>query len=192
MEDYDYIVIVDDNIPIRRSDNYISLTALCKAGNCRIDHYFKNKGTCEFKKYISELLKIEEDYLFEAKRGRYGFTWGHLIIGIHLAQWISPYFSAKVCIWVYNWRNMSSENVSEINLHLAKGISLAMHNSQKESEIRDVICSELKGEVEVTCKYGIIDIVTKDSIIEIKTVKNGSMLSVKFWHIVMIHFTKGF
>tara|TARA_Y100000389_G_scaffold14546_1_gene12894 strand:- start:4731 stop:5129 length:399 start_codon:yes stop_codon:yes gene_type:complete len=80
------------NIPIRE-DGYINATALCKAGGKQWKHYFENEQT---KKYINALILkvgIPSNKIIESKKGRYGGTWVHRKVAIHLAQWISPEFS---------------------------------------------------------------------------------------------------
>jgi len=85
----------DFMVPIR-SDGMINATALCKAGEKRIDHYKESPQTKLFLEELSLVTGIRVPNLFEANIGGQSGTWVHRKVGYHLAQWISPKFAVQV------------------------------------------------------------------------------------------------
>jgi len=84
-------------VPIRL-DGMINATALCKAGNKRLDNY--KRSASEFLKTLKNSLPQIEDAKFinivEGGNYKNQGTWVHRKIGYHLAQWISNDFAVKV------------------------------------------------------------------------------------------------
>ena len=88
---------------------------------------------------------------------------------LHIAMWISPKFAIKVSEWLEQWKNYSKEN----NLSYWRALSSLepYKNDNKEYLIKLELARELGGEIEVDTEVGDIDVVTHDSIIEIKKFK---------------------
>jgi len=91
-------------IESRQDDGYINATQLCKAGKKRFAKWYENDST---KELIKELIKeLEIKYpnsdikTIDSKKGRYGGSWVHPDLAVHLAQWISPRFAIQVSRWV--------------------------------------------------------------------------------------------
>ena len=74
----------------------INATALCKAGEKRLDHYKESPQTKAFLEELSLVTGIRVSNLFEANIGGHNGTWVHRKVGYHLAQWISPKFAVQV------------------------------------------------------------------------------------------------
>jgi hypothetical protein len=83
-------------VPIR-NDGMINATALCKAGNKKINDFLRLQQIKDYLKVLEsntgipvlELVKVEIG-------GNHSGTWVHRKVGYHLAQWISPEFAVKV------------------------------------------------------------------------------------------------
>lgn len=94
----------------RRSDGYWNATAMCQANGKLWNDYWRLQNTQEFLGELSAITGIPVigsgetlkgyGYLVESSVGRYGGTWIHQRAAIHLAQWCSPAFAARVTGWV--------------------------------------------------------------------------------------------
>ena len=69
---------------------------MCEVGGKKWNHYYSNNATVEFTNELCANTGIPVIKLIESTKGRYGGTWIHPKLAIHLAQWISPKFG----IWV--------------------------------------------------------------------------------------------
>ena len=87
-------------IPMRE-DGMINATMLCKAhGKKLLANYNQNKQTKEYLQALSLNIGIPIIELFVTTAGKYGGTWVHRKVAIHLAQWLSPSFAVQVSNWV--------------------------------------------------------------------------------------------
>jgi hypothetical protein len=88
------------NIPMRE-DGMINATMLCKAhGKKLLADYNRNKQTKEYLEELSINMGIPIIELFVTTAGKYGGTWVHRKVAIHLAQWLSPSFAVQVSNWL--------------------------------------------------------------------------------------------
>lgn len=83
---------------------YVNLTQMCKANKKQIKHWNENKSAQEFIAELTTLVGIPTDLLTivitdgaNDERG----TWGHHLVAIDLARWISPKFAvwANKVLW---------------------------------------------------------------------------------------------
>ncbi len=169
----------------RTNDGYINLTKLCKSGNKDYSDWKGNKRTTNFLKVLSENVNIHVENLIKYEHGSNSdrASWGHPYVAINIAQWISAEFSVKVCEWVLEWYKYNDKNKYEL-LQELNNIN-PTHNNSIEKNIRNRMCKELRGQIEVETEYGFIDIMTDDEIIEIKEISNwknaiGQILSYSF------------
>ena len=97
------LVINTIEITTRKVDNYINLTALCKAGNKDFKHWKENKKTKGFLQVLSSSVGIPSDDLIKYETGsnENRATWGHPQVAINIAQWISPEFDVQVSKWIF-------------------------------------------------------------------------------------------
>jgi prophage antirepressor-like protein len=87
-------------IPMRE-DGYINATMLCKAhGKKLLGHYNENKKTKEYLEALALNIGIPIIELFVTTVGKYGGTWVHRKVAIHLAQWLSSNFAVQVSNWI--------------------------------------------------------------------------------------------
>ena len=87
------------DIPVRK-DGMVNATSLCKAGNKLFGHYKENKQTKDYLNALEANIGVPMFKLIECVQGKYGGTWVHRKVAIHLAQWISPYFAVQVTNWI--------------------------------------------------------------------------------------------
>lgn len=80
----------------RESDNYVSLTQMAKANSVRYVDWEENKQAKEYLKALDESIYANcgtNVRLIEVKGfGAEKTTWGHPLVAIAFAQWISPEF----------------------------------------------------------------------------------------------------
>ncbi|AFX93006.1 putative KilA-N domain-containing protein [Megavirus courdo11] len=102
-------------------------------------------------------------------KGKYEIrgTYVHPILLTSIANWISPLFAVKISVWIEEWKKYSLKNSVKYYNALSKLESNS--NNNKEKIIQKTLQSELGGEIEVKTKYGYIDLLTNDKIIEIKS-----------------------
>lgn len=78
---------------------YVNLTQMCKAGKKKFGHYQENKRSKLYLNELSESIGIPIDQLLivnessgnNDERG----TWGHHLVGLSVAAWISPVFEVQ-------------------------------------------------------------------------------------------------
>ena len=153
-------------------NGYINVTKLCKCGGKQFKHWNRLEKTKEFLNILSQELHLPAQELIKYKKGsnKERSSWAHPYVATNIAMWISAEFSVKVSIWIDNWKNFNIKNLTEYK----NAVEELVQNPKvsKEHLIRDKLAVIYNGEIEVECKYGRIDIVTSDKIIEIKKSRN--------------------
>lgn len=98
----------ESDVRQRTSDNFISLTDLLFAGNNArakhgltlrtLDSYFQTNEVQDF----IEALKASESIttVKTATKGRSGVTWGHPLLAMDFALWLSPMLKMEVYKWM--------------------------------------------------------------------------------------------
>jgi len=79
-----------------RNDEYVNLTNMCKQVGKKIGHYFSNETTKNYIETLSTVIHIPISQLTEIRRGGIPTeqgTYGHPLVAIHLASWLSPEFA---------------------------------------------------------------------------------------------------
>ena len=95
----------------RKSDGYINVTNLCKAGGKKFNDWKRLNKTFDFLEVLSTEVGIPTSVLIQIGKGSkftaagnpvsVQNTWVHPQVAINIAQWISPQFDVKVSSWVY-------------------------------------------------------------------------------------------
>ncbi|RKZ72564.1 MAG: hypothetical protein DRQ57_17105 [Gammaproteobacteria bacterium] len=85
----------------QRSDGYLCATDMCQAVSKLFADYKRLKTTQEYLETYSLIMGIPIIKIIEVKSGRYGGTWIHPKVAIHLAIWCEPNFAVMVSEWVY-------------------------------------------------------------------------------------------
>jgi len=81
-------------ISVRESDGYVNLTQMCKAYDTRLDNWLRLKSSKAEMDALSDSLTSEES-LLEVVKGKFSDnreqgTWGHPLLAVKVARWISP------------------------------------------------------------------------------------------------------
>ncbi len=115
----------------RTKDGYFNLTDLLNSWNKANDSkkelkdYLGNKATQEFIKALSEEENLNgEKSPYLASRGKNGGTWGHPLLFIDFAMWLSPTFKVKVLKFVSDqmltYRNEAGEAYKALSSAMSK------------------------------------------------------------------------
>ena len=93
----------------KREDGFISLTQMCHANGKLLANWKQLKSTDAYLKAVSSDIGIPMSQLLEVRKGNSSDfnqgTWGHPMVAIHLAQWLSPKF--------YSWCNAHIFNLMQ-------------------------------------------------------------------------------
>lgn len=146
-----------NDLPVgqRRSDGFVNATQLCQAANKRWDNYRKHSGYKPFIETLSKTLNLSELDLVHTERGKFGGTWVHPQVAVHLAMWLSPEFSVLVTQWVVNWMltaqnplNTATNSISpevlglvEAHLKRTQALNRSIHTAihQQTDAIREAL-----------------------------------------------------
>ena len=155
-----------------RKDGYINATHLCTSGGKLFGHWKSLQSTTKQIYDISKELNIPIDKLIEIKKGgnikivTQG-TWIHPRLATLLAQWISPSFNLQVSKWIEDWTQSNLKNEEEYKESLSS-ITPETDKIYKEAKL----ASLYSGKTEIVTKFGKIDVLTDNMIIEIKIFKH--------------------
>ena len=89
MDNYKEMLTYKNNSPYIRQDGMIDILHLCKMHGKKLDQWLKNKKSQEYIKALEEITG-ENAILYPEVKGC--SVWGHPLIAINIAQWISPGF----------------------------------------------------------------------------------------------------
>ena len=124
------LILNNQIIQIRSSDNYVNATQLCQAGGKKLNDWTRLGMTKEIINVLELNTGIPALNLIDKKvGGNHLGTWIHPDLAIQLAQWISPTFALQVSSWI---RTLFSTGKVEINLKILK----EQENIIKESNLR--------------------------------------------------------
>jgi hypothetical protein len=163
--------IKDQRTLLFREDGYVNATKLCKAGKKKFNDWIRLNTTKELIKAFSKNLSLDIEQLVESSEGRYGGTWIHPKLSIHIAQWISSEFVVKVSDWIDEWRLSCNKNEQKYIKSL-EDIEPDDRKLDVEKQIQLRLQEELGGEIEVRTDFGYIDLLTDKELIEIKEASN--------------------
>ena len=135
-------IIIEDNkvVPIstltlnnivitsRIDDNYINAILLCKAGNKKINDWYRLNTTKELINELKSDTGIPVSQIIDSKKGNSNDfqqgTWIHPDLAIQLAQWISPSFALQVSKWIRTLLNNGHVSIDKIIQEKDKRIKL--------------------------------------------------------------------
>lgn len=93
-------IINVDGFEFQYKDNdYINLTKMCKQAGRKFNHYFRTQPTKEYLSVVEAETNVVVADLIEKRVGGVPTeqgTYGHPLVAIHLAQWLSPEFALAV------------------------------------------------------------------------------------------------
>ena len=101
------------SIPVRK-DGMVNATALCKAGVKKFNDYTRQKQTQAYLQALENVTGIPVTELINTTQGgipEYQGTYVHRKVGLHLAQWIDPYFAIQVSRWKDDIKSESNKEL---------------------------------------------------------------------------------
>lgn len=110
MDSYKEMLTYKNKSPYIRRDGMIDILHLCKIHGKKLDQWLKNKKSQEYIKCLEEMTG-QKAVIYPAIKGC--SVWGHPLVAINIAQWISPEF--------HRW----------CNLHI---VSLMQHGVTSQNE----------------------------------------------------------
>ena len=123
------LILNNQIIQFRETDNYINAAQLCKAGEKIFGHWYCLKETKELINVLASDSGISILQLIDSKKGNstnyIEGIWVHPDLGIQLAQWVSPGFSIQVSCWI---KELFTKGNVNVNLKILK---------EKENIIKD-------------------------------------------------------
>jgi hypothetical protein len=127
------LILNNQIIQFRESDNYINATQLCKAGRKKLSHWLCLDNTKELINILASNAGIPALDLIDKKvGGNHNGTWIHPDLAIQLAQWLSPQFSIQVSLWI---RELFTQGNVSINLKILKEKENIIKDSQRRIKI---------------------------------------------------------
>jgi hypothetical protein len=172
----------DSEIIIMNDNNYINATKLCNNAILLTNSKkpFKNwKTNANTNKIIHEISLLTnismDDLMIYRTTGSKNLTeirgtYVHPMLITHIAYWVSPIFAVKIGVWIEEWKQYSKKN--SLNYYDALSNLVPSNNNNKEKIIQAELQQALDGDIEVHTKAGNIDLLTKNSLIEIKSYDN--------------------
>ena len=176
--DYHWGKYGDFKVIIMKENGYINATKLIAGdctnnGNKKFNDWSRGKNNKKLMNEISSFVGIPVNLLYNTistgpnnLRG----TYVHPLLMTHIAYWVSPKFSAKVGIWIEEWKSYSKQNEVEYYESLSQLDSY--QNDNREKIIQKKLQKKLGGKTEVETPVGNIDLLTKSELIEIKSFDN--------------------
>lgn len=141
----------------KREDGYLNLTQMCQANGKLAADFLRLKGT---KSYIEELaasMGIPIDDVVESKEGAMYGTWGHPLLALRCAQWISAKFAVWCDSHIFNLMESGSTSLDVDPIEEMKlKIELARLEKDKENAIAqqkqaDVSLTQFRHTITQTC-----------------------------------------
>lgn len=134
-----------------RKDGYVNATMMARSAGKLWADFYRLESTARFLTALKEdLQKVGPSpsimALVQSTPGRYGGTWVHRKVAIHLAQWCSPYFAVKVADLVD--RYVSGKVTTEESQAAAKIAQKAIDDAEYESRKRKLELEEAEWEIE--------------------------------------------
>lgn len=140
-------------IPINK-DGFLNATELCKAGNKRLNDYYRLESTQEYLKALEEELKIPISELIRNNKNM-SDTWVHRKVSYHLAQWISPKFAVQVSNILDEFflcGKVEEKSVKEMDQIYQDKIKSLQKIIEEKSDKVDELKSDLKDETNLVMR----------------------------------------
>jgi hypothetical protein len=126
----------------RRADGFVNLTQMCQANGKLLGNWNNLKSTKSYLEAVSSDIGITISELLVIKKGNSAEftqgTWGHPLIALHLAQWISPSFHVWCNAHIFNLMASGSTSIEinpveemKLKLELAK-----LENDKVQAELK--------------------------------------------------------
>jgi hypothetical protein len=137
----------------RRDDGFVNLTQMCQANGKQINDFFRLKSTKEYLSALELETGIPVNQLQQVFQGSSvvgGGSWGHPLVALRLAQWISPRFAVWCDAHIFNLMatgqtSLAIDPIEEMKLK----IELARLETQKSQN--DLALLNLRNTIVSTC-----------------------------------------
>lgn len=137
----------------QRQDGLVNLTQMAKANDKRLDKWLENDGTREYlealKKSISHENRGNEDIIQVKGFGADKATWGHPLVAIAFAQWISPEFHVWCNQHIKTLIQTGNTSLDDANKSLPETVMLAMSVLDSVYDKINTIRPELVGQIKL-------------------------------------------
>lgn len=109
LQNFDY----NGRVISRRNDGFINLTQMCQANGKQINDFFRLKSTKEYLEALETETGIPVTGLYQVFQGgtQNQGTWGHPMVALRLAQWISPAFAVWCDAHIFNLMSTGSTSL---------------------------------------------------------------------------------
>lgn len=160
-----------DIIVIRPSDGFMNATKICKQAGVLFKDFLKTRRIKEFLSILQDELGLSSrsELVDVTKGGCSNGSWAHPAVITRMAQWISEDFGVKVSIWIDKLKAIDPAVSDEYTTSLE--CLVPTYNLQIEADVRKRLALDTDGTQCVIGRFGEIDLVTEDEVIEIKFVK---------------------
>lgn len=136
----------------RRADGFVNLTQMCQANKKQINDFFRLKSTKEYLAALESETGIPVTELYQGFQGGNSSqgTWGHPLVALRMAQWISPQFAVWCDAHIFNLMStgktsLDIDPIEEMKLK----IELARLENQKVQA--DLALTNLRYTITQTC-----------------------------------------
>lgn len=134
----------------QREDGYINLTQMCRANKKQIGHYLSLKSTNAYIERVSIDIGIPISELVDVIKGgepeKQG-SWGHKLIAVNLARWISPAFAVWCDAHIFN---LMSTGQTSLEIDPFEEMKLKVELARLEAEKEKAIASAKQSELALT------------------------------------------
>jgi hypothetical protein len=137
----------------RREDGFINLTQMCQANGKQINDFFRLKSTKEYLIALESETGIPVNQLQQVFQGSGSFgggSWGHPLVALRLAQWISPKFAVWCDAHIFNLMASGKTSLDvdpfaemKLKIELAKLEAVKAQAEQKTIELRHYVVTAL-------------------------------------------------
>ena len=127
----------------QESDGYVCLTDMAKASGKQVNDYLRLDSTKAYLEALSLETGVSTSTLIFTVRGK----------GKKQGTWAHPIAALNFSQWCKSSQNKKITKTGELI-------------------VRDALAAQLKGQTEVPCKTGFVDVLTKQELIEVKAIKD--------------------
>lgn len=138
----------------QREDGYINLTQMCKANGKKLNHYLSLKSTIAYLEQVSSDTGITASQLIDVKKGNSSEfiqgSWGHKLIAVNLARWISPKFAVWCDAHIFNLMSSGQTSLEidpiqemKLKIELARLEAIKAKAEEKTLNLRHYVVTAL-------------------------------------------------
>lgn len=173
-DEYCVSIYDDFKLIIMKKNGYINASSLIKLVSKKtFSDWVRTRSSKDILNEISLQCKIPvEDLMVQVSGGDNEFrgTYVYPLLLTHIAYWISSKFAVQVSLWIEDWKKYSDENLNEY--YNALYTLEPNKNLLKEKKIQKHLLKKYGGQIEAPTEMGNIDLLTGDTLFEIKTYDN--------------------